>query len=95
MKTKDEYIESLASELKEWSVQIDILTAKAENLAAQVRIDYIEELSILRAKLHAAAEKLKELEDESGYAWESVKETTDKVWDDIRVGLADAASKFK
>jgi hypothetical protein len=25
MKTKDEYIESLASELKEWSAQIDLL----------------------------------------------------------------------
>ncbi len=28
MKTKDEYIASLASELKEWSAQIDVLTGQ-------------------------------------------------------------------
>jgi hypothetical protein len=33
MKTKDEYIENLASELKEWSAQIDLLAAKTENVA--------------------------------------------------------------
>jgi len=60
-----------------------------------VKLKYIEELSVLRAKLDAAAEKMKELEYAGGDAWETVKETTDKVWDDIRVGLADVASKFK
>jgi hypothetical protein len=30
LKTKDEYIENLASELKEWSAQIDLLAAKTE-----------------------------------------------------------------
>lgn len=94
MKTKDEYIESLASELKEWSAQIDILTAKTENLATQAKLKYSEELSVLRAKLDAAAEKMKELEGAGGDAWETVKETADKVRDDIRVGLADVASKF-
>ena len=96
MKTKDEYIESLASELKEWSAQIDILSAKTENLASQARLKYVEELDALRAKQHdAAAEKMKELECAGDNAWETVKETADKVWDDMRVGLADAVSKFK
>ena len=95
MKTKDECIESLASELKEWSAQIDILSAKADNLASQAKLKYVEELDVLRAKQHAAGEKMKELEDAGGNAWETVKETADKIWDDMRVGLADAASKFK
>ena len=38
MKTKDEYIESLASELKEWSAQIDLLAAKTEHAAAIVKL---------------------------------------------------------
>ncbi|UZR29782.1 coiled coil domain-containing protein [Methylococcus sp. ANG] len=95
MKTKDEYIESLASELKEWSAQIDLLAAKAENAAANVKLKYLEELDALRAKQHAAAEKMKELQDDSGDAWETVKETADRVWDDLRTGLANAVSKLK
>jgi hypothetical protein len=95
MKTKDEYIESLASELKEWSAQIDLLTAKAENASAHVKHTYIEELDTLRAKQHAAAEKMKELEAAGSDVWETIKETADKVWDDLRTGLTSAASKLK
>ncbi len=95
MKTKNEYIESLASELKEWSAQIDLLAAKTENAKADVKQKYAEELDALRAKQHAAAEKVKELEEAGVDAWEAVKETADKVWDDLRTGLTSAVSKFK
>jgi hypothetical protein len=95
MKTKDKYIESLASELKEWSAQIDLLAAKTENAAADVKVKYAEELDALRAKQHATAEKMKELEEASGDAWGTVKETADKVWNDLRTGLASTVSKFK
>lgn len=40
-KTKDEYIESLAAELKEWSVRIDRLTDKMENAAGDVKLKYV------------------------------------------------------
>ena len=84
IKTKDEYIESLASELKEWSAQIDLLAAKTENAEEDVKLKYAEELNVLRAKQQAAAEKMKELEEASDDAWETVKETADKVWNDLR-----------
>ncbi len=45
--------------------------------------------------MYAAAEKMKELHDTGGDAWGSVRETADRVWDELRTGLADAASKFK
>jgi DNA mismatch repair ATPase MutS len=95
MKTKKEYIERLASELKEWSAQIDLLAAKSENAAAQVKLRYAEELDELRAKQQAAAEKIRELEEAGGDAWDTVKATADQVWDDLKNGLASAVSKFK
>lgn len=94
MKSKDEYIEILASELKECSAQIDILTAKAERASADMKLRYAEELEALRAKQHAAAEKMQELEEAGSDAWVTIKETADKVWDDLRTGLASAVSKF-
>lgn len=95
MKTKDEYIENLASELKEWSAQIDLLAAKTENVAADVKLKYAEAINALRGKQHAATEKMKELENASDDAWETVKETADKVWNDLRNGLTSTVSKFK
>lgn len=95
MKTKNEYIEKLASELKEWSAQIDVLAAKTEKASADVKLKYVEELNDLRAKQHAATEKMKELKEAGGDSWDAVKETADKVWNDLGAGLTSAVSKFK
>ena len=95
MKTKEQYIENLSAELKEWSAQIDVLTANAENAAADVKLKYHEEIDALRVKQRTAAEKIKELEDASGDAWESVKETAEHVWHDLRTGVASVVSKLK
>ena len=95
MKTKNEYIDSLATELKEWSAKIDLLVANSENATAEIKLRYIQDLNVLRTKELAAIEKIKELEEAGGDAWETVKETADKIWDDLRVGVAGAASKFK
>ena len=95
MKNREEYIENLSIELKEWSAQIDVLTAKAENAAADLKLKYQEDIEALRRKQQAAAEKIKELQETSGDAWESVKETAEHVWDDLRTGLAAVVSKFK
>lgn len=95
MKTKDKYIESLTAELKDWSAQIDVLTAKAEKATADAKLKYLEEVDALRAKKQAADEKITELEEASGEAWLGIKQTADKVWDDLRTGIASATSKFK
>lgn len=94
MKTKDE-INNLAAELKNWSAQIDLLAAKTESAAADVRVKYIEELNDLHDKQNKATEKMEELREASGNAWETAKVTADKVWDDLRLGLASVSSKFK
>ncbi|MGD0961521.1 MAG: coiled coil domain-containing protein [Methylomonas sp.] len=95
MKTKEQYIESLSAELKEWSAEIDALNAKAETAAADVKSKCNAEVESLRAKELAAAEKIKELQAASGDAWDSVKETAEHVWHDLRTGMANVGSHFK
>lgn len=94
MKTKDEYTESRASELKEWSMQIDLLATKAEKSAGVVKLKYDPILDELRAKQHEATEMMKKLEVANDDAW-GLKEVADKVWDDLRICLANAALTFK
>jgi predicted RNase H-like nuclease (RuvC/YqgF family) len=95
MKTKNEYIDSLASELKEWGAQIDLLAVKTENAKAFAKLKYTGELNALHAKQEVAAAKMEELENASGDAWVTVKETADVVWNDLRSGMASAAAQFK
>ena len=95
MKIQEAYKQKLAAQLKEWSAQIDLLEAKAENAGADIKVRHAQRLQELRAKQRAASEKMKELGKASGAAWEQVKVTTDKIWDDLKAGVEDAHSKFK
>ena len=95
MEIKNAYTQKMMAQLKEWDAEINLLDAKLENVAADQKIKLSDELKDLRAKQHAASEKIAELEKASGDAWEQVKGTTDKVWDDLKNGLVNVRSKFK
>jgi glycerol-3-phosphate cytidylyltransferase-like family protein len=95
MEIQDAYKQKMAAQLKEWSAQIDLLEAKVENAGADMKVKRTQQLHELRAKQRAASEKMKELGKASGAAWEQVKVTADKIWDDLKAGVTDAQSKFK
>jgi outer membrane murein-binding lipoprotein Lpp len=71
MKSKNEYIDSLSSELKEWSAQIDQLAARADTATDHAKVRYAAELEELRAKRRRASEHLQALQAASGDAWEN------------------------
>ena len=94
MEIQTAYKQKMAAQLKEWGAQLDLMEAKAENIGADLRIKHAEELHELHAKQHTASKKMHELENASGEAWEQVKVTADKVWEDLKSGIAEAHSKF-
>jgi hypothetical protein len=95
MEIQEAYKRKMAAQLKEWGAKIDLLEAKAGNAAADVRVKHAEQLNVLRARQRAASDKMKELEKAGGEAWEQVRKTADKLWDDLKAGVADAQSRFK
>ena len=88
------YKEKLDAQLKEWNAQINLLEAKLENMGADMRLKRAEELEALRTKQHAAAEKMKELAQASGEAWEHAKVSADKMWADMKAGINEISKKF-
>ena len=95
MELHNAYKEKMSAQLKEWSAQINLLEAKIDNFTAEMKIMRAEDIQALRTKQHAAADKMKELGKATGEAWEQVRVTADKMWDDLKAGLTDAQSKFK
>ena len=95
METKEAYKKKLKAQLAEWQAQINLLAAKTENKAADVSIKYARELDELRSKQRKLSDKVKELEQASGDAWQDIKGNTDQLWNDLKTGIASAISKFK
>ena len=89
------YKEKMEAQLKEWSSQINLLEAKMENLTADMKVKWAEEVKELRVKQQAASDKMEELDTASDESWEQAKATADKMWSDLKDGLADIHSKFK
>ena len=95
MSIQNAYKQKREAQLKEWSAQINLMEAKLESVGADMRVKRAEQIQALRNQQHSASEKMQELGKASGEAWEQVKTTADKIWDDLKSGMADAHSKFK
>ncbi len=95
MALHEAYKQKMAAQLKEWSAQINLLEAQVESAGADMKVKRAEEMEGLRAKQRAASDKMKEIGKASGEAWEQMKETADKIWEDLKVGVSDAHARFK
>jgi hypothetical protein len=89
------YEEKLDAQLKEWSAQIALLKAKADNAKADVKIDYYKTIDAVQRKQEEARTKLQELKAAGDEAWEDVKKGAEKAWSEVKTAYHDAKSRFK
>jgi uncharacterized coiled-coil DUF342 family protein len=95
MKNREEYIDKLAAQLKEWSAKIDELETKARTAKENAKIEYETHVSELKKKRDTATHKLQELKNSSSEAWEVMKAGTEAAWVELKKAMTDAKEKFK
>lgn len=89
------YEEKLEAQLKEWSAQIALLKAKADNAKADAKIEYYKTVDTLQHKQNEAKAKLHELKTAGDEAWEDLKAGAEKAWTEAKAALHEATSRFK
>jgi hypothetical protein len=77
MDVKDAYRQKMEAQLKEWN---------AENNLVQVRSGKAD--AVIIPAQGGAGEIKKELEKGSGAGWSEVRESADKIWDELKAGFA-------
>ncbi len=85
-----ETIEKMETQLNVWNAQIKLLEAKIDNAGADFKLQHSSEMNQLREKQHTATEKIKEMKKSTNEAWDQVKSTADKIWGDLKTGIANA-----
>ena len=95
MKSREEYIDQLAAQLKEWSAKIDELESKARTAKADVKTNYENQIKQLKDKRDGAMHKLQELKGASAEAWDILKAGAETSWADLKKAVTAAADKFK
>lgn len=72
MKTTDEYRQKLVAELIDQSARIDVLVVNSRQAAADMKLNYDQELEELRAKQRETTRKLQVLEEPGSNDWENI-----------------------
>lgn len=95
MSSRDEYVRKMQEKLQEWNEEIDILTAKANEVAADLRNEYGEQIEALKAKQEAARQKIEELQRSGEGAWDDLKSGVELAKTAIGEALDSARKRFR
>ncbi len=95
MQKREEYIDKLAAQLKEWSVKIDELEARARSAKADMKTEYEKQIGQLKEKRDEATKKFQELKGSSGEAWDTLKSGAESAWTEMKNAITTAKEKFK
>jgi chromosome segregation ATPase len=95
MNSRDEYIRKMQAKLEEWNTEIDRLSAKADEVTADVKNEYRGQIELLKGKQAAARQKIEELQHAGEGAWEDLKSGVDMAWTAIGEAIDSARSRFR
>lgn len=94
MSTRDAYVAKIKAQIDQWNAEIDKFQALARQAAADVRIDYEEQIANLKGRRAALEERLANLQQAGDDAWEELKDGTEKALMSLKDALAKARSRF-
>ena len=95
MSSRDEYVRKMQAKLEEWNADIDKLAAKADEVSGELKNEYAEQITALKAKQAAAREKIEEMQKSGESAWHELKAGIDLAWTAIGESIDSAKSRFK
>lgn len=95
MTTRKEYTQKLKSKLDEWNEKIDELETKLEATDMEARAEYQEQLQTLKSNRETLEQKVSELQDASGDAWNDIRAGAADAWEALDDALDRAISRFE
>ena len=95
MKNREEYIDKLAAQLKEWSAKVDELETKARGAKTDAKTEYEKQIKQMKDKRDAAIQKLQELKGSSTDAWDALKAGSEAAWAELKNAVTAAKERFK
>ena len=95
MSKKDDYFATMESQVRKWDAEVDKLKARSDQVNADAREKYDEQLRAMRANRDAAHKKLQEIRVASESAWQHMQAGVDAAWASMKSALDKASSQFK
>jgi hypothetical protein len=95
MKSRDEYIIKMQAKLAEWDTEINMLVARGDEIASDVKAEYKAQVEMLKEKLVVARKKVEELQQAGDNAWNDLKSGLEVVRFAMKESINSARSRFR
>lgn len=95
MGKREEYIDKLAAQLKEWNAQIDVLKERANKENAETKAKVQARIEELKKEKDQIASNLDALRAESSEAWQAMAEGITNAGKQLKEAFAKALDQFK
>ena len=92
---KEEYIDKMAKQLKEWSSKIDELESRVAKTSSAVKAGYEDLVKDTKKKRDALSHKLHELGETGEDAWSALKTGVEAASTELKHAIDAARDKFK
>jgi predicted nucleic acid-binding Zn-ribbon protein len=94
-KHREEYIDKMERQLKEWSARIDELESRVSATKTDAKMEYKDRIRELKDRRETLSRNLSELRESGGKSWEAMKAGIESVWLDFTDALTAAREKFR
>ncbi len=95
MSKRDDYVETLKSQLDAWNAEVDALESRARKAQTEAQAAYKAQIEALRNRSEQAKLQLDLLRRASEDAWSEMRAGMEKAWDDMGEAVKAAASRFR
>lgn len=95
MATRDEYIDKLEKQLREWNSQVDKLQKQARQGSEEIRKRVNKRVEAINEKRSDLENKLGKLRESSGEAFDNIRDDAEVLWKDVKKGISDVQSALK
>ena len=95
MKTREEYVSQLKSDLDRWNAEVAKWETQAGKAKADMKKGYAKQLETLQTRREEALLNLKLAENASASAWTDLAAGADEAWKRMREAIGSAKSHFE
>lgn len=95
MSKRDAYIQKLHAKIDEWNADIDKLMAKAQQVEADSRIEYQQQIDALKQQRRKVENLLADLKRSGEGAWDDLKTGLDLAFESMNEAVRSAMTRFK
>jgi hypothetical protein len=95
MSKRDAYIQKLHAKIDEWNADIDKIVATAQQVEADSKIEYQQQIDALKRQRREVENKLADLKRSGEDAWEDLQSGLDLAFESMNEAIRSATSRFR